>query len=112
MKSFKLPLKILLGLSIVKDTFSLIKLEANYARRSLRWCIGLLIFLLAILASTWLIILAILFYLFINLSMSVLTALFTLLLINIVMMAGIYWVMTQLQANLTFPATRRQLRII
>jgi len=96
--------------TLLSDTFSLAKLEMNLARESLGYIVILSLIGISLLSITWLCVIGIIFLLLVSLHFSVLTALLSITLLNIFLLACIITALIRLRRNLHFPATRRQLR--
>ena len=96
--------------SFVKNIISLAGLEARLAGRSIILIIVLSLLSVCVLTSTWLCMLGFVFLYLYSLKMSLLFCMFVIFMMNILLLLIISMLLCKYKNNLSFPATRRQIR--
>lgn len=96
--------------SLVRKTVALIGFEARLAGRSVVIISVLSLFVVILLSSTWLGMLAMLFFYLTSLQWSLQQSMLLIIAANILMLVIVWLVIVKVKKNLSFPETRRQLR--
>lgn len=91
---------------VMGNIFSLIEIEARLTVRSLFFILTLSILMVAILTTTWVCLLAMLFLYLISWQLSWQLSLFILVLLNIVLLILLVWMLNTIKRHMFFPETR------
>ncbi len=97
---------------VVGNIFSLLEIEARLTARSIFCILMLCILMVAILTTTWVCLLAMLFLYLVSWQLSWQLSLLILVLVNLVLLMLLAWIITAIKKDLFFPETRALLKSI